>query len=98
MSQSSTETRSLRILFNGKVQGVGFRAFVKHIANQLGLYGWVRNVGSDQVEAFVEGDPHILIQFLETVRIGPNHASVENVETSWEFPLVGFNSFEVRFR
>ena len=32
-----------RIIFHGRVQGVGFRYTAKHLANSLGITGWVKN-------------------------------------------------------
>ena len=32
-----------RIIFHGRVQGVGFRFTAKHLANSIGLTGWVQN-------------------------------------------------------
>ena len=40
----------------GTVQNVGFRAYVEAQAHQVGVTGWVRNVGYDTVEAVAEGE------------------------------------------
>jgi acylphosphatase len=39
----------------GRVQGVGFRAFVHHQATTAGLSGWVRNLSDGAVEIQLEG-------------------------------------------
>jgi len=39
----------------GRVQNVGFRAFVQESGALLRLTGWVRNVSYDRVEAVAEG-------------------------------------------
>jgi acylphosphatase len=44
-----------RILVDGVVQGVGYRALVKQVARQLGLKGIVRNWEDTKVEIFCEG-------------------------------------------
>lgn len=44
------------IFFSGIVQGVGFRYRAYHIAQMLGLTGWVRNTWDDRVEMEVKGE------------------------------------------
>lgn len=59
------------ILFYGRVQGVGFRYYSVHRAQQLGLTGWVRNLYDGSVEMEVQGEPeHLeeLIQYLQNQR------------------------------
>jgi acylphosphatase len=44
-----------RIVVDGVVQGVGYRALVEQVARQLGLKGLVRNFEDTKVEIFCEG-------------------------------------------
>ncbi|MGD0071057.1 MAG: acylphosphatase [Candidatus Bathyarchaeia archaeon] len=44
------------IIAEGWIQSVGYRAFVKRVASQLGLKGLVRNLPDGKVEVFCEGD------------------------------------------
>src|SRR5208283_2710771 len=44
------------IIAEGWIQSVGYRAFVKRVASQLGLKGLVRNLPDGTVEIFCEGD------------------------------------------
>ncbi len=86
----------IHIWVTGRVQGVGFRAFVLTTGTSLGLSGWVHNVGYNQVEAVAEG-PHLLIQrFIEAVRSGPRPSRVDESRLEWEKPTGEFRSFEVR--
>jgi acylphosphatase len=91
----STSSR-VHIWVRGRVQGVGFRAFVQQIALQLNLKGWVRNVGWDQVEAIAEGDKAVLEKFVEVVRVGPRASHVEDARVEWESASGEFASFEVK--
>lgn len=63
------ERRTYRI--EGRVQGVGFRAFVRRRARDLGLDGWVRNAADGTVEAEAAGDPASLDAFEDHLRQGP---------------------------
>ena len=53
------------ILVKGWIQGVGYRAFVKRTASQLGLKGLVRNLPESQVEIFCEGTKHQINKLLK---------------------------------
>ena len=91
----STSSR-VHIWVRGRVQGVGFRAFVQQIALQLNLKGWVRNVGWDQVEAIAEGDKVVLEKFVEVVRVGPRASLVEDARVEWDPASGEYASFEVK--
>jgi acylphosphatase len=68
--------RRLRGTVFGEVQGVGFRSFTRHQAEQLGLTGWVKNNPDGSVSFEVEGPPGITDAFLEQIKIGPRFAVV----------------------
>src|SRR3989304_3276005 len=46
-----------RYRVEGRVQGVGFRFFVERAARQLGLAGYVKNLGDGRVEVYALGPP-----------------------------------------
>jgi acylphosphatase len=98
MDQTPLETSCIHIFVTGRVQGVGFRAFVQHSAEELGITGWVRNVGFSQVETLAEGHPEILKRFLELVLTGPRGARVHESNFNWEKPLGDFTNFEIRYK
>jgi acylphosphatase len=86
----------VHIWVRGRVQGVGYRAFVQQSAMVMGLKGWVRNVGWDQVETIAEGDKPVLERFIEAVRTGPRASQVEDARVEWEPAMGEFESFQVR--
>ncbi len=88
---------SLHIRVRGRVQGVGFRAFVTQNAKMFNLTGWVRNVGRDQVETHVEGRRENLEQFLEQVKKGPSVSNVKECEFDWGEFRGEFKNFKVRW-
>jgi len=63
----------------GRVQGVGFRWFVREQARALELAGWVRNLPSGNVELMAAGPQHALDKLEAAVRHGPPGARVEHV-------------------
>lgn len=88
-------TRTVRLRIEGRVQGVGYRAFVDMRANELGLTGWVRNRIDGSVEAVMQGTHVQVEQMLALCRKGPPAARVERIEISDE-ETGAFRGFEVR--
>ncbi len=86
----------VHILVKGKVQNVGFRAHVEYSARQLGLTGWVRNVGYDAVETIAEGERQMLDRFTESVKTGPRGSQVDESSVEWSDPTGEFTYFIVR--
>ena len=80
----------------GRVQGVGFRAFVMDRATALGLSGWVRNRWDGTVELLVEGERAALEKLLSAVRRGPPAAYVTNVKSEWGEATGEFTRFSAR--
>ena len=90
-----SERARVHIWVSGRVQGVGFRAFVEQTGTMLGLTGWVRNVGYDQVETLAEGECAALEEFAQAVQSGPRGSHVEDARVEWETPTGEFRWFEV---
>ena len=72
----------------GRVQGVGFRWFVRERARALGLAGWVRNRADGSVELLAIGDDASLQRLRALLRAGPAGAHVSDVEEQNEDPIV----------
>lgn len=70
----------LHLLVRGRVQGVGFRWYVRELARKLGLSGWVRNCPDGAVEIAAEGSEESLQRLQRELRIGPPGAVVSSVE------------------
>jgi acylphosphatase len=69
-------------LVDGRVQGVGFRFFVRAAATREGLHGWVRNLPDGSVEIVAEGEAEALDRFEHQVRRGPRSSGVTRVEVT----------------
>lgn len=63
----------------GRVQGVGFRWFVRQEARRLGVAGWVRNRTDGSVELETAGEDAAVERLLQHVRVGPDAADVTDV-------------------
>lgn len=72
-------TRTTRVLIEGLVQGVGYRARVSSTACSLGLTGWVRNRQDGSVEAVFHGSPERVDEILRRCEKGPPAALVTAV-------------------
>jgi acylphosphatase len=79
----------------GRVQGVGFRYFVEHVATRLGLTGYVRNCPDSTVEIVVEGGAKAIAELIEQVKQGPRLSRVERVNVV-DIPVEGtYSSFTI---
>jgi acylphosphatase len=83
----------------GRVQGVGFRWWVRTRAESLNLTGWVMNDDDERsVTVIAEGPPLQLDELERLVRIGPSSARVEAVEVRREPASGEFRRFEISRR
>ncbi|MFY0596985.1 MAG: acylphosphatase [Cognatishimia sp.] len=71
---------SFHAMVQGKVQGVGFRAFVSRSAEQLGITGWVRNRGASKVELMFSATSEQSEAFVADLNTGPARAKVDTVD------------------
>ena len=77
---SEHERRVVLLAIIGRVQGVGYRAFVDRQARALGLSGFVRNRSDGSVEALVEGSAAAVDELIAACRRGPAGARVNEVQ------------------
>jgi acylphosphatase len=73
------EQLARRYIVSGRVQGVGFRNYVEHVAEKLGVFGYVRNRREGSVEVYAMGDPERLKQLRTALQKGPLMSNVSNV-------------------
>ena len=93
---SPNDQARIHIWVSGRVQGVGFRAYVLQAGALYGLVGWVHNLGYDEVETVAEGPRPVLERFAEEVKTGPRASRVEAARVEWEIPLGEFKRFYVK--
>lgn len=76
------------LIVRGRVQGVGFREYMRREAERLNVKGWVRNRHDGTVEAMLHGLPEDVAKILDWARRGPPgaHVTAAHVnEASGEF-------------
>ncbi len=71
--------RAIRVVIKGRVQGVGFRAFIEHEAFRHHVAGWVRNRRDGTVEAVFIGESDAISAMIAECRQGPALADVRDV-------------------
>lgn len=70
----------LHVRISGRVQGVGFRWFVREEARRLGLSGWVTNLQTGEVEVAAGGERSSLDRLRRALQVGPTGAQVQQLE------------------
>ena len=80
MSDEGAQRISKRVRIEGRVQGVGFRAFVEREALRIGVDGFVRNRRDGGVEAVFAGTSAHLDAIIDACRTGPRGSRVDMVK------------------
>jgi acylphosphatase len=86
--------RTVHVRVEGRVQGVGYRAWVESAARTVGLTGWVRNRRDSSVEMVLQGPPEQVGDMLRKCEHGPPDAHVTKVEILGE-GVSAYDRFEV---
>jgi len=87
--------RTVRVVVDGRVQGVGYREFCRRAALARGVSGWVRNRSDGAVEALLAGAAADVEGTLADMRRGPRFAEVtglriEELSAGDDAPPAGF--------
>jgi acylphosphatase len=83
-----------RLVVSGRVQGVGYRAFLTREARAAGVAGWVRNRRDGTVEAVVQGNADAVERVIARARLGPPAGRVDDLQVQ---PAEGgFEGFTTR--
>ena len=83
-----------RVVYSGRVQGVGFRATCRWLAGGFDVAGYVRNLADGRVELLAEGDPAEIDGLLQAVQNemgGFIREMTSDREQPDDPPLVGFS-------
>jgi len=83
------------VRISGVVQGVCYRMETRRAAEKLGVKGWVKNRSDGTVEAVFEGTRDAVDQLINWCYSGPRHASVTDIDKTWEEPSDSYQSFDI---
>ena len=87
----------LHILVSGRVQGIGFREFVRRSAERFGVCGYAKNLVSGDVEVVAEGNKLALDEFLVLLEKGPPAGRVDRVQIDKRGGGGEYTGFDIRF-
>ncbi len=74
--------QQLRVVFYGRVQGVGFRVSVASIASKWNVVGSVCNMSDGTVELIAQGDEAELLGFRNEISVARGH-NIVSIAESW---------------
>jgi acylphosphatase len=87
--------KSIYIIIDGRVQGVGFRYFALLKATELNLTGWVKNTPEGKVEIEATGESNDLSAFVDWMKTGPTRAIIKTFSVSDISPIRTFTNFSI---
>lgn len=87
---------SIQVFYEGRVQGVGFRWTVRHLAKGFDVKGWIRNLVDGRVEMQIAGEEDEVRGFLDAIDQSELRSHIRNkTETPLAQPVQA-NGFEIR--
>ena len=89
--------KNLEIIVSGRVQGVCYRAFVLHRANELNIKGYAKNLMNGNVKVVAIGEDNTMDVFINMLREGPSMARVDNIQTSEIIIGEEFSGFSIKY-
>lgn len=79
----------------GKVQGVGYRYWLKSFSIKYGIFGWVKNNIGGEVEAILIGEEEVVLNLIEQCYMGSPKSNVEKIIVSTSYDSYNLHSFEI---
>jgi len=88
---------SAEIIIEGRVQGVGYRDYVRRRALGLGLVGYVMNLKDGRVRVHAEGAREVIEDLMRQLEKGPPLSRIDRVTPRWLLPGRRYASFDIRY-
>lgn len=89
-----TLKKHYKISVIGRVQGVGYRAFTKNVADKLGVKGFVKNSNDGTVYIEAEAPQMTVEKFLMECHQGPQFSKVDHMDII-QVPVTDFTDFNI---
>ena len=89
--------KTVQVLYEGRVQGVGFRYSARRVAAGFDLAGYVRNLPDGRVELVASGDEEEVDGFLQAVRESELAGHIGGEAAAEIVKPAGLRGFEIRF-
>ena len=70
------------LVISGRVQGVGFRYWLQHKAEEKNIFGWVKNKIEGDVEALIIGEEKEINDLIKFCEKGPLSSNVDHIKIS----------------
>lgn len=96
MSGDTSRVIRRRLIFSGRVQGVGFRATTCSIARRHPVVGYVKNLPDGTVELVAEGEADVLDRLLEEIESAFG-GGIRDVQVSTAKDDESFERFDIRY-
>jgi acylphosphatase len=88
---------SAEMTVEGRVQGVGYRDYVRRRASGLGLVGYVMNLKDGRVRVHAEGEREVIEELMRLLEKGPPLSRVDRVAVRWLLPGRRYSAFDIRY-
>lgn len=89
--------KNLEIIVLGRVQGVCYRAFVLHRANELNIKGYAKNLMNGNVKVIAIGEDNGMNIFITMLKEGPSMARVDDIQTSEIIIGEEYSGFSIKY-
>ena len=89
--------KRIRLIVEGRVQGVWYRDSTRRKAQELEINGWVKNRRDGNVEIVVEGSEDSIVELKKWCYNGPPNAVVTDIKETIEEFKGEFSSFDIVF-
>ncbi len=86
-----------QVFYEGRVQGVGFRYTVRHIATGFEVVGWVKNLADGRVEMQAGGEKDEVESFVKAIAESELASHISKQEINEISPLKNARGFEITF-
>jgi acylphosphatase len=87
--------KAISAIYEGKVQGVGFRSSILSLAKGYEITGWVKNLPDGRVELLACGETSELEDFLQGIRESHLAGHIETVSVLPVTPEAGMKGFRI---